>query len=263
LRIACAIEYDGAHFHGWQRQRRGTRTAQAVVEEAFARIADHPITTVAAGRTDAGVHATGQVVHFDVDTDRPDKAWVMGANTHLPDDVAVRWAQRVPDTFDARFSAIDRSYSYFFREGSDCPALWRRRVGWSRHALDTDLMDQAGQHLLGERDFSAFRSAACQAEHAIRRIDHIGVSRHERVVRIDVRGNAFLHNMVRIIAGVLRAVGRGHRSVDWVDAVLASRDRRQAGATAPAGGLYFLGPRYSASLALPPASGPVWPGDPA
>lgn len=262
MRIACAIEYDGTAFHGWQRQRHETRTVQQTVEAAFTRIADEPIQTVGAGRTDAGVHATGQVVHFDTRAERPDRAWVMGANTHLPDDVAVRWAQAVPPAFDARFSVVDRNYAYFIREGSDRPALWRRRAGWSHHALDARAMAAAGQRLLGEHDFSAFRSAACQASHAIRRLEQVDVTRYGRVIRIDVRGNAFLHNMVRILVGVLMAVGRGDRSLEWVDRVLASRDRRCAGATAPAGGLYFVGPRYPDAYDLPAASGPLWPGDP-
>ncbi len=262
MRIACAIEYDGTAFHGWQRQRRETRTVQQTVEAAFTRIANEPIHTVGAGRTDAGVHATGQVVHFDTRAERPDRAWVMGANTHLPDDVAVRWAQAVPLEFDARFSVIDRSYAYFIREGSDRPALWRRRSGWSHNSLDAPAMAAAGQRLLGEHDFSAFRSAACQATHAVRRLEHIGVARYDRVLRVDVRGNAFLHNMVRIVVGVLMAVGRGERSLDWVDRVLASRDRRCAGATAPAGGLDFVGPRYPDVYDLPTVSGPLWPGDP-
>lgn len=261
MRIACAIEYDGTAFHGWQRQRPDTRTVQQSVEAAFTRIADEPIATVGAGRTDAGVHATGQVVHFDTRAERPDRAWVMGANTHLPDDIAVRWAQPVADDFDARFSVVDRSYAYFLREGSDRPALWRRRAGWSHQTLDAEAMAAAGQRLLGEHDFSAFRSAACQAPNAVRRLDRVDVVRYGRVIRLDVCGNAFLHNMVRIIVGVLMAVGRGDRALDWVDRVLASRDRRCAGATAPAGGLYFVGPRYAAVHGLPSASGPLWPGD--
>jgi len=263
VRIACAIEYDGSRFHGWQRQPAGTRTVQKTLEDGLSRIADEPVRTVAAGRTDAGVHATGQVVHFDTVAERPERAWVMGGNTHLPDDVAVRWARQVPDDFDARFSVIDRTYAYFIRMGSDRPALWQQRAAWSHQRLDPQAMEAAGQHLLGERDFSAFRSAACQAPHAVRRLDAIQVAQYDRTIRVDVRGNAFLHNMVRIVVGVLMAVGRGDRSAEWVDRVLASRDRRCAGATAPAGGLYFVGPRYPAGFQVPSAGAPLWPGDPA
>ncbi|MDZ7749996.1 MAG: tRNA pseudouridine(38-40) synthase TruA [Halofilum sp. (in: g-proteobacteria)] len=220
------------------------------------------MTTVCAGRTDAGVHATGQVIHFDTPARRPDKAWVMGSNSNLPADVAVRWAQPVDDGFHARFSTVDRTYAYLVREGMDRPALWGGRAAWSAAALDERAMARAAAALVGEHDFSAFRSAACQAPNPVRRIERVTVARHERVIRIDVRGNAFLHNMVRIIAGSLMAVGRGDREPGWIAEVLAARERTRAAATAPAEGLYFLGPRYPERFGLPPAGGPLWPGDP-
>lgn len=260
MRIACAVEYGGDRFNGWQRQRHDPATVQEAVERALSRIADEPVHAICAGRTDAGVHAAGQVVHFDTGAPRPEKAWVMGTNSHLPPEVAIRWARQVPNDFHARFSVVDRRYCYLVREGMDRPALRHARVAWSVAALDTGAMAEAAAALHGEHDFSAFRSAACQAPNPVRRIHDIGVSRHGRVVRIDVCGDAFLHNMVRIIAGTLMAVGRGDQPPAWAAEVLAGRDRTRAAATAPAQGLYFLGPRYPERFALPPAGDPVWPG---
>jgi tRNA pseudouridine38-40 synthase len=260
-RIACAIEYDGARFHGWQRQAHDSRTVQETVERGLGRVAAEPLKTYCAGRTDAGVHALGQVVHFDTSASRPCRAWVMGANSNLPREVAVRWARAVPEDFHARFSVVERRYAYLVREGMDRPALAHGRVAWTPRALDEQRMAEAAQALIGEHDFSAFRSAACQAPNPVRRIEAIDVSRHGRFVRLDVRGNAFLHNMVRIIAGTLMAVGRGEREPGWIAELLAAGERAAAGATAPPDGLYFLGPVYPPRFELPPAAGPLWPGD--
>lgn len=262
MRIACAVEYDGTRFHGWQRQAHGARTVQAAIEAALGGVADAPVSAVCAGRTDAGVHATGQVIHFDTAAERPARAWVMGGNSNLPGDVALRWARPVDAAFHARFSVVERSYCYLVREGMDRPALWQGRAAWSAAALDEHAMARAAAALVGEHDFTAFRSAACQAPSPVRRIERIRVARHERVIRIDVVGNAFLHNMVRIIAGNLMAVGRGERDPAWIGQLLAARDRTRGAATAPAQGLYFLGPRYPERFDLPPAGGPLWPGDP-
>ena len=259
-RLACAVEYDGGRFHGWQRQRHGARTVQECVERALGGVADEPISVTCAGRTDAGVHAAGQVIHFDTSAERPEKAWVMGANSNLPADVALRWARPVATAFHARFSVVDRRYCYLIREGMDRPALWHGRAAWSARALDTAAMAAGAAHLLGEHDFSAFRSAGCQAPNPVRRLDRVGVSRHARIVRIDVVGNAFLHNMVRIIAGALMTVGRGDRPPEWLGELLAGGERRRGPATAPARGLYFLGPRYPERFRLPEAADPVHPG---
>jgi tRNA pseudouridine38-40 synthase len=259
-RIACGVEYDGGRFAGWQRQARGTPSVQAAVEQALSRVANHPVEVVCAGRTDSGVHATTQVFHFDVHVRRPEKAWVMGANTALPADVALRWARAVPDSFHARYSARQRRYRYVILEGWDRPALWRQRAAWEHARLDIAAMQDAGARLVGEHDFSAFRSAACQARHAWRRLEAVEVERRGRAVLIDVVGNAFLHNMVRIIAGVLMAIGRGDQTPVWVDHLLAVGDRTQAGMTAPARGLYFIGPVYPPEFGLPDPDGPQWPG---
>ncbi len=259
MRFACALEYDGGAFRGWQRQRPGVRTIQAVVEQALSRVADAPITAVCAGRTDAGVHATGQVCHFDSPVERGEKAWVMGANTILPEDCALRWARPVANGFHARYSALSRRYRYVILEGWNRSALWWQRAAWYHGTLDVPAMQNAATHLLGEHDFTSFRSAACQARHAVRRIDGITIERRGRAVVIDVEGNAFLHNMVRIIAGVLLAVGAGEQPTDWTAHLLAAKDRTQAGVTAPARGLFLVGPRYGPEWGLPEPQLPPWP----
>ena len=250
MRIACVVEYDGSGFRGWQSQRHG-RTVQGALEQALSTVAAEPVTVICAGRTDAGVHATGQVVHFDTAAERPDRAWLMGTNSNLPRDVAVRSVLAMTPRFHARHSAIARCYRYLIAAGPERPALWRDRAGWNHAALDAAAMQRGAHHLLGERDFSAFRSADCQSRTPMRRVDDITVSESSGWVRIDVTGNAFLHNMVRIIAGTLIAVGRGERAPEWVGDVLAAGDRRLAGGTARAEGLYFLGPRYPAGIDLP------------
>lgn len=251
MRIACAVEYDGDGFRGWQIQR-AARTVQGAVEHALGRVADEPLRTICAGRTDAGVHAIGQVVHFDTGAQRPDRAWVLGTNAHLPPDVAVRWARCVDANFHARFSTVDRAYRYLILEREGRPALARARCAWSRQVLDVPAMRRAAAHLLGEHDFSAFRAAGCQARHPVRTVHAIGISRRGDRVAIDVRANAFLHNMVRIIAGTLMAVGRGDRAAARVREILAGRDRRRAAETAPSRGLYFVGPSYPQRYQLPP-----------
>ncbi len=252
MRIACGVEYDGAAFQGWQIQSGTARTLQAAVEQALGRIADGPVRTVCAGRTDTGVHASGQVVHFDTMAQRPERAWVMGGNTHLPADVAIRWARAVDGDFHARFSASDRLYRYLVIEGASRSALWRARAAWSAYTLDLEAMRAAGGHLIGEHDFSAFRTAACRARNPVRTVHALELERRGGFLAIDIRANAFLHNMVRIIVGTLLTVGRGERPPDWVGELLAGRDRTRGGATAPPQGLYFLGPRYPERFALPP-----------
>lgn len=250
MRIVCGVEYDGGAFQGWQIQP-GSRTVQGVVETAVARVADEPIRAISAGRTDTGVHATGQVFHFDTASERPEKAWVMGTNSHLPADVAIRWARPVDGEFHARFRARDRLYRYLIIEGTSRSALWRDRAAWSAHALDVEAMRAAAAHLVGERDFSAFRTAACQARGAVRTVHALEVARSGDLIAVDIRANAFLHNMVRIIIGMLLTVGRGERPPAWAGDLLAGRDRTRGGATAPAQGLYFVGPRYPEHFGLP------------
>ena len=254
MRIACGVEYDGAGFHGWQRQPRA-RTVQAELERALGSVANAPVSLVCAGRTDAGVHATGQVAHFDTAAERSPPAWLMGTNSNLPPEIAVRWAQPVASSFHARRSTGQRHYRYLIAQGKARSALWRQRAGWLAQPLDTQAVHSAAQRLVCEHDFSAFRAAGCQAAHAWRRIDRITVQRRGDWVVVDVAGNAFLHHMVRILVGTLVRVGLQDRPCDWVGEVLAAGDRCRAGATAAASGLYFLGPSYPQDTGVPPPRG--------
>jgi tRNA pseudouridine38-40 synthase len=249
-RIAIGIEYDGTDFLGWQTLAHGPNIEDTVAA-AVAFVADHPVSLTCAGRTDSGVHARCQVAHFDSDAPRSPRAWALGATARLPPTVAVRWAQVVPESFHARYSALARRYRYALVDRPVRPALEGRFVAWERHPLDAAAMHAAAQALVGEHDFSAFRTVACQARHPWRRLDEITVAREGERVVIEVEANAFLHHMVRNIVGSLIPVGRGERPVGWIAELLASRDRRLAGPTAPAAGLVFLGPRYPASLGLP------------
>jgi tRNA pseudouridine38-40 synthase len=251
MRIVLGLEYEGTGFRGWQRQQPGVRTVQAAVEAAVASVADHPVDLICAGRTDAGVHATAQVVHFDTEARRSERSWVLGTNTQLPGDVRVQWARPAAEAFHARFSARARSYRYIILNTEVARALQRHRVTWEFRPLREEAMAEGAGHLIGEHDFSSFRSVQCQAEHAVREVERLVIRRRGEYLWIDVTANAFLHHMVRNIAGVLMAVGRGERPPDWVGEVLAQRDRTRAGVTAPAQGLYLVGVRYPAGLEIP------------
>lgn len=258
-RLALGIEYDGGEFAGWQLQANSP-SVQVEVERALSLVADHPVEIHAAGRTDAGVHAAMQVAHFDTAATRSERGWILGANTNLPDSISVLWARPVPDDFHSRHNAISRSYRYIILNRWERPSLQWRRVCWLREPLDEARMHAAAQHLLGEHDFSSFRAAECQSPTPMRRVHRITVARRGDYVTIDATANAFLHHMVRNIAGVLLAVGRGKHPVDWPREVLQARDRTQGGITAPAGGLYFVGVEYPQTLDLPSAASPnCWP----
>ncbi len=249
-RIAVGVEYDGCAFAGWQAQE-GQRTVQQVTEAALARIADAPVALVCAGRTDTGVHAQGQVAHFDTEASRPPRSWVLGANSELPADVSLAWAHPVPQHFHARYSAQARSYRYVILNRTARSALHRNRAAFIHRPLDAARMAQACAGLLGEHDFSAFRSSQCQAKSPVRRIESLTVERRADWVVIEVTANAFLHHMVRNIAGLLIAIGRGDAEPAWADAVLAGRDRTRSAATAVPEGLYLLAVRYPAVFGLP------------
>lgn len=257
-RLAVGLEYDGSAYAGWQIQVHSP-SIQAVTESAFSRVADHPVTLTCAGRTDAGVHAIGQVAHFDTGAVRAPRAWVLGATAELPDDVSVQWAAEVPHEFHARYSALSRTYRYVILNRSTRPALERQRVCWVHRALDASRMAAAAALLIGEHDFSAFRSSECQSRTPIRRVQAIDVTRHDDHLFIDVRANAFLHHMVRNIAGLLIRIGSGEAEVGWAREVLESRDRRLGGATASAAGLYLATVRYPDQFGLPlsPGTGAV------
>ena len=259
MRIALGLEYDGSRFHGFERQP-DQRTIQGEVEEALGRIAASPVRVVCAGRTDAGVHATGQVVHFDTGMPRPLHAWVRGTNTYLPPDVVVLWARCVGETFHARFSALRRRYRYVIVNRSTRPALLAGRAAWEYRPLDAGLMRLGARCLAGEHDFSSFRAAGCQARHPVRRMYRIEVTREGERVFIDVHANGFLQHMVRNVAGTLLEVGAGKRAPGWVASVLAARDRRAAGVTAAPDGLYLAGVDYPEAAGIPavPLPNALW-----
>jgi tRNA pseudouridine38-40 synthase len=250
VRLAFGIEYNGAAFHGWQSQP-GAATVQDVLEHAIARIAGHPVRTVCAGRTDAGVHAQSQVAHADVDAVRPSSAWVRGVNSFLPDDVAVRWAVAVPADFHARYSAFSRTYRYVLYNAPVRPALDAGRVGWFHHPLDAGSMSAAAAVLVGTHDFSAFRSAECQAKSPVKTLLDAAVARRGEFLFLDFRANAFLHHMVRNIVGALVWIGSGKRDPAWMRELLASRDRRLGAPTFAAAGLYLAGVGYDPKWRLP------------
>ena len=213
-RFALGVEYNGSMFSGYQMQSHGTRTVQDELEKAVSIVANEPIRLTCAGRTDTGVHATGQVVHFDTTVQRQLKAWMLGANTNLPSDIAVHWVRQVSDDFSARFSAISRSYRYILFNRRIRSAVFQKNVAWSYEKFDEDAMNAAAQHLLGEHDFSAFRSSRCQANHAIRVMQKISVTRQRDYLILDIKANAFLHHMVRNIMGTLMVIGRGEQPVE-------------------------------------------------
>jgi tRNA pseudouridine38-40 synthase len=249
-RFAVGLEYDGARFAGWQSQAR-VPTIQSVVEAALTQIADEPVSLIGAGRTDAGVHALGQVAHFDTRAERSPRGWVLGTNTHLPPEVSVTWAQPVADHFHARYSAEGRTYRYYICNRRARSALAARRATHIHHALDHERMALAGQALIGEHDFSAFRSAECQARSPVRRLSALTVQREGDWVMVAVTANAFLHHMVRNIAGLLIAIGQGKAAPAWSREVLESRDRSRGAPTAAPDGLYLWRVHYPAAFDLP------------
>jgi tRNA pseudouridine38-40 synthase len=252
MRVALGIEYDGTSYNGWQRQKTGLGVQQRV-EEALSVVANHPVEVICAGRTDTGVHATDQVVHFDTDSDRSERGWLLGANTNLPDDINVSWVVPVADDFHARFSAVSRSYRYLILNRLQRSALHRHRAWWVYEPLDAKRMHAAAQRLLGEHDFSAFRAAGCQANTAVRHMTQISVSREGDWITLEVTANAFLQHMVRNIMGTVATVGLGEERVEWITEVLESRDRKVGGIAAPAHGLTLAGVEYPAAFGIPAA----------
>ncbi len=258
-RVVCRIEYDGSQYNGWQSQPHvGTVTVQDKLQYALSTVADAPVHVQCAGRTDSGVHGFCQIIHFDAPVARSSKAWVIGGNTKLPRDIRIHWAVPVAAQFHARFSAQARRYRYVIANTPVRSALLRDQVTWHRRKLDVSMMHSASQALLGERDFSAFRAASCQSRTPMRDVQYIEVRRRGDLVVLEILANAFLHHMVRNIAGALLAVGDGRKPQHWIAEILAGRDRTAAAETAPATGLYLVDVKYPAHYRLPQTPyGPV------
>ncbi len=259
MRIAVCIEYDGSLFCGWQLQP-GQPTVQEELQRAISSVADHDVIVHGAGRTDSGVHACGQIAHFDTESERSAHSWIMGANAKLPKGISVIWTKSVDPLFHARFSAVSRYYRYIILNRASRPTYLRSKVGWLPRKLDESKMREAAACLIGENDFSAFRSAQCSNKVPVKNVTELTVQRQGDWVWIDIKSSGFLHNMVRIIAGTLCAVGIGDQPPAWVEQVLKSRDRTKAGATVAPGGLYFVSASYPGHYGLlpPPIASRYW-----
>lgn len=249
-RIALGVEYCGANYHGWQRQL-DLHTVQQQLENALTSIADEPISVFCAGRTDTGVHAVGQVVHFETTANRDWQAWVFGANTKLPKDINVRWARVVDDNFHARFSAIAREYRYLLYNANARCSILSERMTWHYAELNLSAMQIASECLIGEHDFSAYRALGCQAKSPIRHMEKISITQQGQTFIFDFKADGFLYHMIRNMVGVLMAIGAGKAETSWSKTVLESKDRRLGGVTAPPYGLYFVNAYYPEDYAIP------------
>jgi tRNA pseudouridine38-40 synthase len=254
VRIALGIEYAGTNFCGWQYQPH-SRNVQGALQTAVSKVANHPVEVYAAGRTDTGVHALNQVVHFDTDAAREARGWLLGINANLPKDVNVTWVQEVDDDFHARFTAIKRSYRYLILNRLSRSSVHHQRMWWHYHPLDIARMQAAAAQLIGRHDFSAFRASECQANSPIKTLDKIVISRQQDIIAVDVEAKSFLHHMVRNLVGVMAAIGDGSKPVEWAGEVLRSADRSRGGITAPAEGLYLVDVRYPEQYSFPAVSG--------
>ncbi len=250
MKIAAGIEYSGLHFSGWQRQKHAS-SVQQLVEEALSKVADHPLHVQCAGRTDAGVHALHQVIHFETSAQREMYSWVFGSNVNMSNEVSLIWAKQVVDEFHARYSATGRTYRYIILNRSARPGLNQGFVTWERRPLDTESMLAAAVDLVGEYDFTSYRSIACQAKNPVREIRRLDVYRKDELVVIEVEANAFLQHMVRNITGVLMTIGMHKEEIGWAKHVLDAKDRTMAGVTAPAQGLYLVDVEYPKRFNIP------------
>lgn len=251
MRIVLCVAYEGTTYHGWQRQENNLPTVQGHLEAALSKVADQPITAICAGRTDRGVHALGQIIHFNTTASRIERAWVLGTNACLPPSIRVHWAREVDDDFHARFSAIARSYRYIIYNSSTRSAIFANKSTWCIKPLNVESMQKAAEYLIGEHDFSSFRAAECQAKTAIRNIHYLTITRKDHFVIISIKANAFLHHMVRNIAGVLMPIGAGEYPPSWAQQVLYAKNRSHAGMTANAAGLYFEKAYYTENYQFP------------
>jgi tRNA pseudouridine38-40 synthase len=250
MRFALGIEYDGKNYCGWQKQK-SVVSVQQTLERALSKIADEPIEVICAGRTDTGVNATNQVVHFETTKVRKNTAWTLGANTHLPSDIAVTWAKEVSDEFHARFSATARRYRYVIYNNKLRSAILSHGISHYHYPLDEKLMHIGAQHLIGKHDFTSFRTVHCQSHSPVRTIHHCEITRQGEYIIVDIKANAFLHHMVRNIVGSLMRVGQSQETTAWIKEVLELKNRCLAGATAPPEGLYFVEVDYPEQFSLP------------
>ena len=250
-RYAACVEYCGVRYAGWQRQKHAP-SVQETVERAISRVADHQVTVVAAGRTDTGVHGSGQILHFDTPNRRREVSWLRGVNTWLPDDISLVWTRPVDRGFHARFKALERRYRYVILNREVSPSYLHGRVTWFRWPLDAGAMGESARSLLGTHDFSAFRAAGCQSRSPVKELRRLDVGHAGQWVWFDVSADGFLHHMVRNLVGVLCAIGQGEAGPGWAREVLESRDRKRGGVTFPPDGLYFTGADYDPGWGLPP-----------
>lgn len=253
MRVALGVEYDGTKFSGWQVQPN-QRTVQGCLQQAISKVANHDVSVVAAGRTDSGVHALNQVVHFDTSSQRPERNWILGLNTNLPRDINIVWAREVDNDFNARFSAVKRSYRYILISRVSRSSVHAERMWWYFKPLDEQRMQAAADFLVGHHDFSAFRAKDCQAKNTMKTMEKIKVTRQGDCIAVDVVGQSFLHHMVRNIVGVLVPIGEGKEPVEWAKQVLESKDRGKGGITSPPQGLYFMNVEYPEQYSLPTVS---------
>lgn len=257
MRIALVVEYDGSGYYGWQIQPN-LKTVQGTLEAALSQVANTDIRVIYSGRTDTGVHATYQVVHFDAPDERNIRAWIHGCNALLPKDMCVRFGHEVEEDFNARYSATSRKYRYVIYNAPIRPAILQSKVTWQYRQLDAERMQDASACLLGEHDFSSFRAVQCNAKSPIRKIESLSVTRKDNMVFLDIKANAFLHHMVRNIAGVLMKVGHGAKPVAWVQEVLDAKDRQLGAETAPPYGLYLTGVTYPEKYNMPRLKPSPW-----
>ncbi len=259
MKIAFGIEYDGSAYHGWQSQN-GVPTIQDSLEKALAIIADQSVKVVCAGRTDTGVHSLGQIIHIETEVEREESSWLFGTNSNLPSDISVLWVKKVHDDFHARFSATRRVYEYHILNRRARSALLNNKIVWERRPLSLERMKKGAYFLIGSHDFSAYRSLACQANSPLRTVHKLEVVQQGAIITLEIEANAFLHHMVRNIAGVLMEIGMGNKNPEWAREVLESKDRRKGGVTAPPEGLYLMKVSYPEKIIFPEPDqvSPIW-----
>jgi tRNA pseudouridine38-40 synthase len=261
-KIAIGLDFNGTHYRGWQTQQPSIASIQSTVEAALSKVANHPVLLHAAGRTDAGVHASGMVAHFETTAQRDNRSWLLGTNTNLPQDIAIRWVQPMPDEFHARFKAVARRYRYVIYNHPVRSSLLAGMVTWQHHALDLARMQAAARHLVGTHNFQSYRAVGCQSRNPVRHVHFLTLTQKGPLIVLDVQADGFLHHMVRNIVGVLMAIGQGKAEPAWAKEILDAEDRTLGGVTAPPDGLYFVDVHYPEPFVLPKEPiGPAWLGE--